>query len=52
MHLHCTACGKRFSSYGAEARHRHNFPVYCSRNKRFKQWEEEMAKLHPPINQA
>lgn len=22
-------CGRRFRSYGAEARHRHNFPLLC-----------------------
>lgn len=22
-------CGKTFRSYGAEARHRHNFPLLC-----------------------
>ena len=31
----CNACGKRFYSMIDEARHRHNFPVLCIRNKRF-----------------
>lgn len=26
-------CGKRFRSYGAEAYHRHNFPLLCRRAK-------------------
>lgn len=26
-------CGKRFRSYQAEARHRHNFPVLCKAPK-------------------
>lgn len=26
--LHCS-CGARFRDYAAEAKHRHNFPVFC-----------------------
>ena len=44
MDLSCPACGSRFRSYGAEARHRHNFPVLCKRNKQFQQWQTEMRK--------
>lgn len=36
MQLSCHACGKTFRSMTAEAKHRHNFPVMCTRNKRFK----------------
>lgn len=35
MQLECHACGKRFRSMIAEARHRHNWPTLCTRNKRF-----------------
>lgn len=35
MSLECHACGTRFRSAIAEARHRHNWPAYCKRNKRF-----------------
>lgn len=35
MSLECHACGARFRSAIAEARHRHNWPAYCKRNKRF-----------------
>lgn len=35
MDLSCYACGARFRSAIAEARHRHNFPALCKRNKRF-----------------
>ena len=38
MNLSCPACGKRFRSASAEARHRHNFPAFCRRNKRFLAW--------------
>lgn len=37
----CHACGKIFWSAIAEARHRHNFPVLCTRNKAFKAFMEE-----------
>ena len=40
----CHACGKRFYSALAEARHRHNFPVLCTRNKRFKEFTERHQK--------
>ncbi len=40
----CHACGKTFRSYLAEARHRHNFPVLCVRNKRFAKFLEETSK--------
>ena len=36
MQLSCHACGKTFRSMIAEAKHRHNFPTMCARNKRFK----------------
>jgi len=41
MNLSCFACGARFRSMGAEARHRHNFPAMCKRNKRFAKFLEE-----------
>jgi hypothetical protein len=42
--LTCFACGKRFYSALAEARHRHNFPVLGTRNKRFEEWSKEHGK--------
>ena len=33
--MECHACGQRFRSAIAEARHRHNWPALCKRNKRF-----------------
>lgn len=44
MNLSCNACGKKFRSMGAEARHRHNFPALCTRNKRFKAFIAEHSK--------
>jgi hypothetical protein len=38
MNLSCEACGTRFRSMTTEARHRHNFPALCKRNKRFEAW--------------
>lgn len=40
MDLACHACGKRFRSALAEAKHRHNFPVMCARNWRFAKFIE------------
>jgi hypothetical protein len=40
----CQACGKRFYSMRAEAFHRHNFPVMCTRNKRFAEWVEKTLR--------
>jgi hypothetical protein len=40
MNMTCFACGKRFRSMIAEARHRHNFPTLCTRNKRFERWAQ------------
>lgn len=35
MNLSCS-CGARFKSMGAEARHRHNFPILCRmKNRRY-----------------
>jgi hypothetical protein len=45
MDLSCHVCGKRFRSAIAEARHRHNWPVLCTRNKRFAKF---MAEHYPP----
>ena len=42
MNLSCPACGKRFRSAIAEARHRHNFPAHCRRNKRFLAWQKSI----------
>jgi hypothetical protein len=39
--LSCFACGKAFRSAVAEARHRHNFPVLCTRNKAFEAFMKE-----------
>ncbi len=41
MQLECHACGARFRSMTAEARHRHNFPALCKRNKRFARFAQE-----------
>lgn len=41
MDLSCFACGARFRSALAEARHRHNFPTLCKRNKRFQRFVSE-----------
>lgn len=41
MNYTCHACGHRARSAIAEARHRHNFPVLCKRNKRFLKWAKE-----------
>lgn len=43
--LSCHACGKRFRSMIAEARHRHNWPALCVRNKQFKAF---IAEHYPP----
>lgn len=50
MNLECTACGKRFRSMSAEAKHRHNFPALCKRNKRFREWEKMIAELDDKKN--
>lgn len=44
MNDSCHACGARFRSMVAEARHRHNWPVLCKRNKRFAQFIAENEK--------
>lgn len=44
MQLECHACGKRFRSMLAEARHRHNWPALCTRNKRFAKFIAETQK--------
>lgn len=41
----CYACGMKFRSYAADARHRHNWPALCKRNKQF---AAHMAKYFPP----
>ena len=41
IHGSCSACGKRFYSMNGEARHRHNFPALCTRNKRFARWAHD-----------
>lgn len=35
MDLWCHVCGMKFRSMIAEAKHRHNFPALCKRNKMF-----------------
>ena len=42
--LQCHVCGKTFRSMSAEAKHRHNFPAMCQRNKKF---AAHMAKYFP-----
>lgn len=39
---YCFACGSKFRSAISEARHRHNFPVLCKRNKQFKKFCDEI----------
>lgn len=52
MQLECHACGKRFRSMITEARHRHNFPVLCARNKRFAAFvaEHHQPKENPHVH--
>ena len=51
MTLHCFACGKRFRSMTAEARHRHNFPVYCNKNTAaWKRFQAEIADARDQPN--
>ena len=39
--LTCHACGHVARSAIEEARHRHNFPTLCKRNKQFERFMEE-----------
>ena len=41
--LSCSACGTKFRTVIAEARHRHNFPALCKRNARFRRFEREIS---------
>ena len=43
MNLACPACGTRFRSMSSEAKHRHNFPVLCKRNRRFADWQKKVT---------
>jgi hypothetical protein len=43
MDLRCFACGKTFRSMTAEAKHRHNFPALCTRNRQFARFVQEHA---------
>ena len=47
MILQCHACGAKFRTMIDEARHRHNFPVFCKRNKQFERFIEETRKVQP-----
>ncbi len=47
MNLECFACGTKFRSMNAEAKHRHNFPAMCKRNKRFAAFVAETEKPKP-----
>ena len=42
--VQCHACGKKFRSMSAEAKHRHNFPALC--DKRSRMWREFQIELH------
>ena len=42
--LQCHVCGQTFRSMISEAKHRHNFPAMCKRNKQF---AAHMAKYFP-----
>lgn len=43
--LQCHACGMRFRSMLAEAKHRHNFPALCKKtSKRWKAFQKEIAE--------
>lgn len=41
----CHVCGMKFRTYAAEAKHRHNWPALCKRNKQF---AAHMAEYFPP----
>lgn len=41
-------CGKTFRSYGAEARHRHNFPMLCKAAKPKKRGQKGEAGHQRP----
>lgn len=43
--MSCHACGTTFRSAISEARHRHNFPVMCKRNKQFAKFLEEKTDV-------
>lgn len=49
MILQCHACGAKFRSMSAEAKHRHNFPMLCKRNKQFAAFvaETELKNKNP-----
>ena len=53
MNLGCHACGATFRTAIAEARHRHNFPTLCKRNKRFARFvarnEAERVRQERPL---
>lgn len=42
--LQCHACGKKFRSMSAEAKHRHNFPAMCTRNRTFERFVAEIEQ--------
>lgn len=55
MQLQCHACGKKFRSMSAEAKHRHNFPAMCTRNRQFERFTaqvEQKARLSQAVERA
>jgi hypothetical protein len=52
MNLECSACGKKFRSMTAEAKHRHNFPALCARNRRFIAWSNELSAYKHGLERA
>lgn len=48
--LSCHACGMRFRSMNAEAKHRHSFPALC--NKKSRQWKAFQKELEDSKKKA
>lgn len=46
MDLRCHACGAKFRTAIAEAKHRHNFPAMCNRqSKQWKAFNDEQLRI-------
>lgn len=44
MGMSCHACGAKFRSMSAEAKHRHNFPAMCRRNRQFERFMRKIER--------
>lgn len=44
MDMSCHACGKKFRTMNAEAKHRHNFPAMCTRNRQFERFTAQVEQ--------